>query len=225
MRLKYSVGVAGSHGKTTTTSMIAAIMERGGLDPTVIIGGQVKALDGGARVGKGQFLVAETDESDRSFLLLHPTIAVVTNIDHEHLEAYSSLTEMEQSFAQFVESVPFYGLAVLCVDDPKVREIADRYPKRKITFGFSPDADLRATNISFDRTITTFDVERDGDKIMSVALPIPGRHMASNALAAIAVGLEFGLSAEVIASALNGFRGVSRRIEIIGEEQGDYDLK
>lgn len=221
MRLKYGVAVAGSHGKTTTTSMIAHILEVGGLDPTVIIGGQVKAMNGsGARLGKSDFLVAESDESDRSFLLLKPTVAVVTNIDAEHLDAYESLGEMEESFDRFIQAVPFYGVSVLCVDDPRVRALSDKYQRRRVTFGLSPDADIQARNIKVHHNHTAFDVfERDA-YFASISLPLLGVHMASNALAAIAVGKEFGVSREKIVEALNSFSGVRRRLELIGEERG-----
>ncbi|MFM1848743.1 MAG: UDP-N-acetylmuramate--L-alanine ligase [Pseudomonadota bacterium] len=220
MRLKYGVGVAGSHGKTTTTSMTAAILERGGLDPTVVIGGQVKSMGSGGKLGRSDYLVAETDESDRSFLLLRPTIAVVTNIDAEHLNAYTSLAELEESFHQFVRSVPFYGLAVLCIDDPRVRDLAELYKGRKITYGVSPQAQLRAVNIEPHRDGTTFEVVRNGEPICRVHLPMLGRHIVVNSLAAIAVGLEFGIAPETIAAALGEFSGVKRRLEVLGEHGG-----
>ncbi len=220
MRLKFGVAVGGSHGKTTTTSMTAAILEHGGLDPTVIIGGQVKASDSGSRLGKSDFLVAETDESDRSFLLLKPTIAVVTNIDAEHLSAYKSLAELEESFEAFVRAVPFYGLAVLCVDDRRVRDLASRYALRKVTYGFSPDADLQPVILSQEPGKTTYEVYRKGEKLLTVTLPMPGRHLVLNSLAAIAVGLEFEISPVKIAEALASFSGVKRRLEVVGEVQG-----
>jgi UDP-N-acetylmuramate--alanine ligase len=220
MRLKYGVGVAGSHGKTTTTSMTAAILERGGLDPTVVIGGQVKSIGSGGKLGRSDYLVAETDESDRSFLLLRPTIAVVTNIDAEHLSAYASLAELEESFAQFVRSVPFYGLAVLCVDDPRVRDLAERYRGRKVTYGLAPQAQLRALHIEPRRGGTSFDVVRNGETLTRVNLPMLGRHIVVNSLAAIAVGLEFGIPSETIAQALGEFSGVKRRLEVLGEFGG-----
>ncbi|MBN8548101.1 MAG: UDP-N-acetylmuramate--L-alanine ligase [Deltaproteobacteria bacterium] len=220
MRLKYGVAVAGSHGKTTTTSMTAAVMEHGGLDPTIIIGGQVKATGSGGKLGKGDFLVAESDESDRSFLLLKPTIAVVTNIDSEHLNAYSSQEDLENSFEQFVASVPFYGLAILCLDDPKVRVLASRYSGRKVTYGVSADAQIQARNLHYKKFLTSFDVYRDGEYLLHVDLPMLGSHIALNSLAAVAVGLEFGLSPRVIEEALASFSGVKRRLEIVGEVRG-----
>lgn len=221
MRLKYGVGVSGSHGKTTTTTMIATILERGGLDPTVVIGGEVKSLGGGgARLGKSEYLVAETDESDRSFLLLKPTVAVVTNIDSEHLSAYTSLQELEESFERFVQAVPFYGLAILCVDDPRVSKIAQRCSGRKTTYGFSSDANLRAADVNFAPGGMTFSILLQGEKIADVKLPALGLHLVSNALAAFAVGLEFGLKPQVIADALSVYPGVGRRLEVCGELRG-----
>lgn len=220
MRLKYGVAVAGSHGKTTTTSMTAAVMEHGGLDPTIIIGGQVKATGSGGKLGKGDFLVAETDESDRSFLLLKPTIAVVTNIDSEHLNAYSSQEDLDKSFEQFITSVPFYGLAILCADDPKVRQLASRYAGRKVTYGMSPDSQIQARNLEFKKFLTSFDVYRGGEFLLHVNLPMLGSHIALNSLAAVAVGLEFGLAPAVIEEALGAFSGVKRRLEIIAEVRG-----
>ena len=220
MRLKFGVAVAGSHGKTTTTSMTAAILEGGGLDPTVIIGGQVKSIGTGGKLGKGDCLVAESDESDRSFLLLKPTIAVVTNIDHEHMNAYSSLSDLEESFERFVSAVPFYGLAVLCADDPKVRDLTARCKARKVTYGISPDAMLRAENIVHTSTVTSFDVFREEALLGRVDLPMLGKHIAVNCLAAIAVGLEFGVPFGKIKDSLAAFGGVGRRLEVVGEPKG-----
>lgn len=220
MRLKYGVGVAGSHGKTTTTSMCGAILDAANMDPTVVIGGQVKSLGTGGRLGKGDFLVAETDESDRSFLLLKPTVAIVTNIDDEHMNAYRSRRDLEESFNRFVQSVPFYGLAILCVDDPVVRQISTTLKRRVVTYGFSPDADLQALNIEATLQGMRFDVVVKGRELGRFALPMWGRHLVQNCLAAIAVGLEFGVDAETIRSALSSFGGVKRRLEVIGEAQG-----
>ena len=220
MRLKYGVAVAGSHGKTTTTSMCSVIMDAGGLDPTVVIGGQVKSLGTGGRLGRGEYLVAETDESDRSFLLLKPTVAVVTNIDDEHMNAYRSRKDLEDSFKRFVEAVPFYGLAVLCIDDPVVRGIASQCTRRVVTYGFSEDADVRAVEIAARQDGMEFSVSVRGASIGRFLLPMLGRHLAQNSLAAIAVALEFGISADVIRSALAGFGGVKRRLEVIGQREG-----
>lgn len=220
MRLKFGVGVAGSHGKTTTTSMASAILEAAHLDPTVVIGGQVKSLGTGARLGRGSFLVAETDESDRSFLLLKPTVAIVTNIDDEHMNAYRSRKDLEESFNRFVQSVPFYGVAILCVDDPVVRRIAQECKRRVLTYGFSPDAALRAEGIEASVKGMTFTAILRGEPLGRFTLPMWGRHLVQNCLAAIAVGLEFGVPVEVIQSALSTFGGVKRRLEVIGEAGG-----
>ena len=220
MRLKFGVAVAGSHGKTTTTSMIAQVLELGGLDPTAIIGGQVKAFGSGSRLGKGDFLVAESDESDRSFLLLKPSIGVITNIDAEHLTAYASFAELEQSFAQFADSVPFYGLAVLCIDDPRVRALAGHYGRRKVTYGVSPDAQIRAVNVTPVHGGTRFEVWRGEEQLFTVTLKVPGRHLALNSLAAVAVGLELGVTPDVIRRSLEQFSGVGRRLEIAGRQGG-----
>jgi UDP-N-acetylmuramate--alanine ligase len=220
MRLKFGVGVAGSHGKTTTTSMTAAILDAGKLDPTVVIGGQVKALGTGARLGQGEYLVAETDESDRSFLLLKPTVAIVTNIDDEHMNAYRSRKDLEDSFRRFVDSVPFYGLAILCIDDPTVRQIAAECKRRVLTYGFSPDAQLTAIDIRPNRDGMEFGVRYLGAHLGTFKLPMLGRHLVQNCLAAIAVALEFGLSIETIRSALASFGGVKRRLEVIGTASG-----
>jgi UDP-N-acetylmuramate--alanine ligase len=220
MRLKYGVAVAGSHGKTTTTSMVAEILERGGLDPTVIIGGRVKSSDSGSRLGKGDYLVAESDESDRSFLLLKPTVAIVTNIDAEHMSAYKSLEDLEGAFAQFVSAVPFYGLAILCIDDMKVRNLAQKHGGRKMTYGFSADAELRAQQVTHDKSRSFYELYLREEKLAVVELAMPGRHMVLNSLAAIAVGLEFGIELAEILAALRLFSGVERRLEIIGAAAG-----
>lgn len=220
MRLKFGVGVAGSHGKTTTTSMTGAILDAAHLDPTVVIGGQVKSMGTGGRLGKGDFLVAETDESDRSFLLLKPTVAIVTNIDDEHMNAYRSRRDLEESFNRFVQSVPFYGVAILCVDDPVVRRIASEFKRRVLTYGFSEDADLRAVSIEASSQGMSYEVILRGQSLGLFKLPMWGRHLVQNSLASIAVGLEFGVHIEVIRGALGSFGGVRRRLEIIGEVRG-----
>lgn len=220
MRMKYGVGVAGSHGKTTTTSMTAAILDAAQFDPTVVIGGQVKALGTGGRLGKGDFLVAETDESDRSFLLLKPTIAIVTNIDDEHLNAYRSRKDLEDSFVKFVESIPFYGLAVLCIDDPTVKRMALDCRRRVVTYGFSVEADLRAVGIKGSASGMEFGVVYRGAQLGTFKLPMLGRHLVQNCLAAIAVGIECGITIEVIREALASFGGVKRRLEVIGQCRG-----
>ncbi|MEZ4753289.1 MAG: UDP-N-acetylmuramate--L-alanine ligase [Bdellovibrionota bacterium] len=220
MRLKYGVAVAGSHGKTTTTSLLSAILEAAKFDPTVIIGGQVKSHGSGGKLGKSDFLIAESDESDRSFLLLKPTIAVITNIDEEHMEAYESLEDLEDSFEEFANAVPFYGLAVFCIDDEKTARIANEYKRRKITYGFTQAADLRAANIRHSWGKTSFNVFEKGELIAEITLPIPGEHIVLNSLAAIAVAREFGIKADVIADSLASFTGVGRRLEVVGVEAG-----
>lgn len=221
MRLKHGIAVAGSHGKTSTTSFIAHMLHSAGLDPTVVIGGKVNSIGGsGARLGKGNFLVAESDESDRSFLLLRPTIAVVTNIDSEHLDAYSSMVELEESFRTFINSVPFYGLAALCTDDPRLQKISASYERRQVTFGLGLDAEIRAVDIVPRRNGMSYSVLRKGEKILSLLLPMHGYHMVSNSLGAIAVGLELGLSPDHIKEGLESFPGVGRRLELIEEVRG-----
>jgi len=220
MRLKFGIAVAGSHGKTTTTSLIAAILEAGKLDPTVVIGGQVRSLGSGGKLGKGEFLVAESDESDKSFLLLKPTIAIITNIDSEHLSAYASFKELEDAFASFARAVPFYGLGIFCIDDARVRALADEYKGRKITYGFSPDAQVRAVDIEPAKFSTGFSLIKDGRNLGRIDLPMLGKHIVCNSLAAIAVGLELDLEIETIRAAVNSFQGVGRRLEPVGQKNG-----
>ena len=220
MRLKFGVAVAGSHGKTTTTSLCAHLLEHAGLDPTVIIGGIVHSFGSGGKLGEGEFLVAESDESDRSFLLLKPTIAVVTNIDSEHITAYGSMSELEAAFQQFIESVPFYGLAVLCIDDPHLRELASTFKGRKRTYGLSPDAEVSAKNISFSDGFSSFELIYKEESIGQVSLPLLGRHNIVNALAAIAVAFECGIKSGKIVEAIKSFQGIGRRLEVVGKPSG-----
>ncbi len=220
MRLKYGVGVAGSHGKTTTTSMCGTILDAARLDPTVVIGGQVKNMGTGGRLGKGEFLVAETDESDRSFLLLKPTVAIVTNIDDEHMNAYRSRRDLEDSFRRFVDSVPFYGLAILCIDDPVVRQIADDCKRRVLRYGFGVEAELRATQIVAGQHGMDFEVSYREVNLGRFHLPMFGRHLVQNALAAIGVALEFKVPVDVMKESLRSFGGVKRRLEVVGEAGG-----
>ena len=226
MRMQKTVAVAGTHGKTTTTSMIAAMLDSGGLDPTVINGGIINRYGSNARLGKGDWWVIEADESDGSFLRLDGTIAVVTNIDPEHLEHYGSFDKVKDSFVEFIENVPFYGLAVLCVDHPEVQNILSRIRDRRVvTYGFSALADLRADNVTPADGGTRFDavvLERDGSRrtIGGVHLPMPGRHNVQNALAAIAVGLELGMSDAAIVKGFQRFDGVKRRFSRVGEVGG-----
>jgi UDP-N-acetylmuramate--alanine ligase len=226
MRMQNTVAVAGTHGKTTTTSMVAALLDAGGCDPTVINGGIINAYGSNARLGKGDWMVVEADESDGSFLRLDGTIAVVTNIDPEHLDHYGSFERAKDAFVEFVENVPFYGLAVMCIDHPEVANLLSRIKDRRVvTYGFSAAADLRAENVVTEGGITRFDavvLERSGERrrIEGVTLPMPGRHNVQNALAAIAVGMELGLADEVIARGFERFGGVKRRFTRVGEVDG-----
>ena len=226
MRMQKTVAVAGTHGKTTTTSMIAALLDSGGLDPTVINGGIINHYGWNARLGKRDWWVIEADESDGSFLRLDGTIAVVTNIDPEHLEHYGSFERVKDAFVEFIENVPFYGLAVMCVDHPEVQGVLSRIRDRRVvTYGFSALADLRAENVTPVPGGTTFDVsvlEKDGSRrlIEQVHIPIPGRHNVLNALAAIAVAIELGIDDTRIVSGFARFDGVKRRFTKVGEVHG-----
>jgi UDP-N-acetylmuramate--alanine ligase len=220
MRLKYGVAIAGSHGKTTTTSMVAAVLGAGGLDPTVVIGGKVNTLGGNARLGQGEFMVVEADESDGSFLKLSPTIAVVTNIDPEHLDHYGDLATLKKAFLDFINKVPFYGLTVVCLDHEHVQALVPRIERRYRTYGLSTQADLSADSLAFDETRTSFDVSLEGRPLGRVTLQVPGVHNALNALAAIAVGLELDVPWPVIREGLEGFAGVQRRFQVKGEAAG-----
>ena len=226
MRMQKTVAVAGTHGKTTTTSMIAALLDGGGLDPTVINGGIINSYGSNARLGNSEWWVIEADESDGSFLRLDGTIAVVTNIDPEHLDHYGSFERVKDAFVEFIENVPFYGLAVMCVDHPEVQNILSRIRDRRVvTYGFSALADVRAETVQPVPGGSRFDVlvlARDGERrrIADVHVPIPGRHNVQNALAAIAVGLELGLADEAIIRGFERFDGVKRRFTKVGEVEG-----
>jgi UDP-N-acetylmuramate--alanine ligase len=226
MRMQSTVAVAGTHGKTTTTSMIAAMLDAGGIDPTVINGGVINAYGSNARLGKSDWMVVEADESDGSFLRLDGTIAVVTNIDPEHLEHYGDFDAIKDAFVEFVENVPFYGLAVMCVDHPEVQGVLSRIRDRRIvTYGTSALADLRADNIQPENGGSRFDVsvrQGDGERrtIEGIFVPMPGRHNVLNALAAIAVGIEFKLPDEVIVKGFERFTGVKRRFTKVGDVGG-----
>ncbi|MBX3562917.1 MAG: UDP-N-acetylmuramate--L-alanine ligase [Sphingomonas sp.] len=226
MRLKSTVAVAGTHGKTTTTSMIAAMLDAGGIDPTVINGGIINAYGSNARLGKSDWMVVEADESDGSFLRLDGTIAVVTNIDPEHLDHYGSFERAKDAYVEFVENVPFYGAALLCVDHPEVQGIIPRLRDRRIvTYGFAAQADIRGDNVEPVPGGNRFDVtvrDRAGEQrvIAGVHLPMPGRHNVQNALAAIGVAIELGISDEVIARGFDQFGGVKRRFTKVGEVDG-----
>jgi len=220
MRLKYSVAIAGAHGKTSTTSIVSAILAEGGLDPTVVIGGKLKSIGANALLGQGDFIVAEADESDGSFLKMSPAIAVVTNIDREHLDYYPDLSSIKNAFLQFVQRVPFYGLAVLCLDNEYVQELIPSIQKRFITYGMNSQADVQVRNIRFEGLKSRFETYFQGDSLGQIFLNLPGYHSIANAMAGIAVGLELDIPFAVIKSALEKTEGVQRRLEIKGEQKG-----
>jgi UDP-N-acetylmuramate--alanine ligase len=220
MRMKYGVAVAGTHGKTTTTSLVATVLARGGLDPTMVIGGRLNALGSNAKLGRGDFLVAEADESDGSFLKLSPTIAVVTTIDAEHLDYYRDLAHIQEVFVQFINKVPFYGLAVLCLDQENIQAILPQVEKRYVTYGLRTQADLSARDIAFAGMTSACRVSWKGEPLGRLTLKIPGLHNVYNALAAVAVGLDLDLPFEVIRDALGEFSGVDRRFQVRGEAGG-----
>lgn len=220
MRLKYGVAVAGTHGKTTTTSMLATVLARGGLDPTIVIGGRLRGLETNARLGRGDFLVAEADESDGSFLKLSPTIAVVTTIDAEHLDYYRDLSHIQEAFLQFINKVPFYGSAILCLDQENIQSLLPHVEKRFITYGLRTQADITAKEISLQGMGSEFVVVARQEVLGKFRLRVPGIHNASNALAAIAVGLDLNIEPDVIRDALEEFAGVDRRFQVKGEVRG-----
>ena len=220
MRLKYSIAVAGAHGKTTTTSIIAAVLSKGGFDPTVVIGGKLKSIDANAVLGQGDFIVAEADESDGSFLKMSPTIAVVTNVDREHLDFYRDLENIKEVFAHFIDRIPFYGLAVLCLDNEAIQDLIPKIRKRFATYGLSSQADFQARNVSFHGLQSRFEAYRQGQRLGAITLNLPGIHNVNNALAAVAVGTELRIPFNGIKSALETIDGVQRRLEIKGESGG-----
>ena len=221
MRMKRGIAVGGSHGKTTTTSLIAAVLEQGGLDPTVVVGGRLHTHGSGAKLGRGEFLVAEADESDRSFLRLQPTFAVVTNIDMEHLDAYRDLAELHDAFRGFCNRVPFYGAAIVCIDDPGARELVPRIERRTQTYGVdAPEAHVAARDLDLGASRSAYTVWVSGNEGPRIELPLPGLHNVSNSLAAIAIGIELDVSLEQIGAGLAGFAGVERRFERRGEVAG-----
>jgi UDP-N-acetylmuramate--alanine ligase len=227
MRLRYAIAVAGAHGKTTTTSMIAYVLERAGLDPTAVIGGRFSAFGSNARLGRGELMVAEADESDRSFLKLFPTIAVITNIDQEHLENYGSFADLQQAFVDFANKVPFYGSVICSADDRPLSAVMPRMTRRVITYGIDAlAADLRATDVQLGPFAVGARIERGAARgetrtaLGQLMLQVPGLHNLSNALACTAVGLELGLDFGSIAAALGSFKGAERRFEVRGEPNG-----
>lgn len=220
MRLKLGIAVIGSHGKTTTTSMIASVLTNGGLDPTIVVGGKVKTLDSNAHLGTGKFMVVEADESDGSFDKLSPVIAVLTNIDEEHLDHYKNIKALEEAFYRFLNKIPFYGISVLCTDCPKVSKITEKIKRKFLSYGIKSDADLKAKDIVVSGFKTRFNVLYKDFLLGEIELNTPGKHNAQNALASIAVGMELGLSFEKIKEGLKEFRGIERRLQIKSEKKG-----
>jgi len=219
MRFRYSIAVAGTHGKTTTTSLVASVLAEGGLDPTFVIGGRLKSADANARLGQGDYLVAEADESDASFVHLKPMLAIVTNIDADHMSTYDGdIEKLRQGFIEFLHNLPFYGLAVVCSDDSGVNEILTSIGRSVVTYGTNEDADVRAENIEFDKGHTHFDVVRSGEgEPLRVALQLPGMHNVRNALATIAVADELQIGDDSVVKALQDFEGIDRRFQSLGE--------
>jgi UDP-N-acetylmuramate--alanine ligase len=220
MRMKFSIAVAGTHGKTTTTSLIGQILSDAGKTPTVIVGGILRRYDTNAITGAGEVLVAEADEYDRSFLKMYPSVAVVTNIEEDHLDCYSGIEDIKAAFLQFANLVPFYGALVACTDEPQVRELLASYSKPVVSYGIDTDADYTARDISFAQGKTSCAVYRKHERLGLLELPIPGFHNVKNALAACAVATELGVDFANVARSLSGFTGVRRRFEIIGEKRG-----
>ena len=221
MRLKYGIAVAGMHGKTTTTSMIAAVLAGGGLDPTVVVGGRVNALGSNARLGNSQYLVAEADESDRSFLKLSPVLGVVTNLDREHMDCYRDMADVEGAFVEFMDRLPFYGATTACVDNELLRAVLPRVRRRVYTYGQSADADFRLEMLERPGAgRSSFEVNYKGLVLGPFVLHVPGLHNVLNATAAVAVGVQLGVAPEQIAAGLESFRGVDRRFQVKGEVDG-----
>lgn len=219
-RLKYAITVAGTHGKTTTTSLTSMVLDAGGLDPTIVIGGKLKNLKSSARLGKGEYIVAEADESDGSFLKLSPVITVVTNIDNDHLDYYGDMTNLKEAFVKHINSVPFYGCAIVCTDNPLIKEILPKITRKYITYGFTGNPDITAIDISATDGSIEFQVVYKGKKLGRISLKVLGKHNILNALAAIGVGLQFNIAFTSIKNALNNYAGVGRRMEIKGEKNG-----
>jgi UDP-N-acetylmuramate--alanine ligase len=219
MRFRYSIAVAGTHGKTTTTSLVASVLAEGGLDPTFVIGGRLKSADANARLGQGDYLVAEADESDASFVHLKPMLAIVTNIDADHMSTYEGdLEKLRGGFIEFLHNLPFYGLAILCADDDGINDVLGQVGRSVVTYGVDSEADVRAENISFDRETTEFDVVRAGrEDSLRITLRLPGMHNVRNALATIAVASELQISDQAVVSALKKFEGIDRRFQSLGE--------
>ncbi|MFO0752310.1 MAG: UDP-N-acetylmuramate--L-alanine ligase [Thermodesulfovibrionales bacterium] len=219
-RLKYGILVAGAHGKTTTTSLVATLLGEGGLDPTVVIGGKLNAIGSNARLGQGDYLVAEADESDGSFLKLNPTIAVITNIDREHMEFFQDIDVLKCAFLSFINKIPFYGIAVVCIENDYLRELLPGIQRKVVTYGFSENADIYAREIRHSGTEMGFEAIFRGKSLGSFAIPIPGKHNVLNSLAAIAVALELQIPLDAVTKALCSFSGIHRRFELKGEAKG-----
>ncbi len=214
MRLKFAVAVAGSHGKTTTTSMVAEIVKAAKLDPTILIGGRLNSTNNNASYGKSNIMIAEADESDRSFLMLYPSIAVITNIDYEHMESYKDFDDVKESFTEFANMVPFYGTSVLCIDNNNVADIIPNITKRFITYGTKAQADIRAVNIKKDGFSVSYDVKKGEDILGHIEIILPGDHIVLNSLAALTAAMEMGIEFDIIAETLKNFSGVQRRMSI-----------
>jgi UDP-N-acetylmuramate--alanine ligase len=219
-RLKWAIAVAGTHGKTTTTSLTGFVLTGAGLDPTVVVGGRVNFLGAHARLGHSEFMVCEADEYDRSFLALHPVLAVITNVEGEHLDFYGNVEAMEEAFVSFANRVPFYGATIACLDDPGVRRLLPRFARRVITYGLSPQADVHARAAAFSADGCRCRVVCGGQELGEIAVPLPGRHALANALAAVTASLEAGVAFPDVARAVATFTGVARRFERRGERDG-----
>jgi UDP-N-acetylmuramate--alanine ligase len=217
MRMKFGIGVSGTHGKTTTTSMIGQVLTQGGLDPTIVVGGRVIGWESNSKLGEGEYLVAEADEFDRSFLRLTPTVAVITTLEAEHLDYYKDLKEIEEAFLEFLNKVPFYGSVILCLDEESLQNLLPRIKKRIITYGLLPQSDLQAVDLNFRENISSFRVKHKNKMLGELDLMLPGVHNVKNSLAAVTVGLELDIPWEKIKVALDNFQGVNRRLEIKGE--------
>lgn len=220
MRMKFGVGIAGTHGKTTTTSMAGAVVSAGGFDPTIIVGGKVTVFGSNARSGEGDIILVEADEYDRTFLRLTPSLAVITNIEEEHLDTYEDLDDILDAFVQFADSVPFFGAAIVCLDDPNIQAVLDRIERRIVTYGYTRQADVRAEEVQQDGSVMTFDVYFHRERLGRVTLNVPGHHNVRNALAAIAVGLELDMDFQQIEEGLKSYEGVQRRLQEIGDVDG-----
>jgi UDP-N-acetylmuramate--alanine ligase len=221
MRLKYGIAIAGMHGKTTTTSMVASVLAAGGLDPTVVVGGRVDALGSNARLGTTQYLVAEADESDRTFLMLSPILAVITNLDREHMDCYRDMADVENAFLAFMDKVPFYGAVTACVDNPQLKAILPRARRRVFTYGFTPEADYRVEILDAGQgCFARFQVTTAAGPLGPFELHVPGRHNVLNATAAVAIAHQLEVAPEKIAEGLRNFRGVDRRFQLRGQAHG-----